>query len=85
MATSTTIKLSALFLLISLSPVISLKAASYRGLETMKKKIDSNLLLLELGIDFSKMKQNRRKMINTDRVAPGGPDPQHHEAPPSMS
>lgn len=51
------------------------KATSYRGVENMRKKIDSKQILREL----MKMEQNyRRIMMNKDRVAPGGPDPQHH-------
>ncbi|KAK4361175.1 hypothetical protein RND71_020127 [Anisodus tanguticus] len=55
------------------------RTTSYRGLENMRK-IDSKQILSELVNDLGKnMEQNhRRVMKNTDRVAPGGPDPQHH-------
>ncbi|KAK4711092.1 hypothetical protein R3W88_005605 [Solanum pinnatisectum] len=56
-------------------------ATSYRGVENMRKKIDSQQILRELLVNDlgNKMEQNyRRVMMNKDRVAPGGPDPQHH-------
>ncbi|KAL0863660.1 hypothetical protein Bca101_042778 [Brassica carinata] len=41
--------------------------------------IDSHALLRELGFDLSKFKgHNERVLVNSDRVSPGGPDPQHH-------
>ncbi|CAF1699672.1 BnaC03g17260D [Brassica napus] len=42
--------------------------------------IDSQVLLRELGFDLSKFKgyNERRFLVDSDRVSPGGPDPQHH-------
>ncbi|KFK31239.1 hypothetical protein AALP_AA6G086500 [Arabis alpina] len=42
--------------------------------------MDSQVLLRELGFDFSKFKghNERRFLVESDRVSPGGPDPQHH-------
>ncbi|CAF2122320.1 CLAVATA3/ESR (CLE)-related protein 6 [Brassica napus] len=43
--------------------------------------IDSQVLLRELGFDLSKFKgynDERRFLVDSDRVSPGGPDPQHH-------
>ncbi|CAH2059958.1 unnamed protein product [Thlaspi arvense] len=42
--------------------------------------MDSQVLLRELGFDLSKFKghNDRRFLVDSDRVSPGGPDPQHH-------
>ena len=48
----------------------------------LSKKIDSQIILLELGYYQSKIELYRRKLsVNRaaiDHVSPGGPDPQHH-------
>jgi hypothetical protein len=58
----------------------------YAGRKTMQKRVKSTPLLRELGfIRLSKMKQSKRRaMTDADRVAPGGPDHMHHNAPPAM-
>ena len=79
MAKSTTIRVSTLILLILFGQVIAAIATSYRSLEIMQNRLDSRRILRELGFDSSKMKDGKRRtMTNTDRVAPEGPDPQHH-------
>ncbi|KAI8016264.1 CLAVATA3/ESR (CLE)-related protein 6 [Camellia lanceoleosa] len=85
MANSTTIKVSTLLLFILLAHVVSSRATSYRGFEIMRKRIDSKRILHKLGYDYSnKMKDsNRRAMVDTKRVAPEGPDHQHHQSPPT--
>ncbi|XP_010557122.1 PREDICTED: CLAVATA3/ESR (CLE)-related protein 5-like [Tarenaya hassleriana] len=41
--------------------------------------IDSRVLLRELGFDLSKLRGHEgRVLVDSDRVSPGGPDPQHH-------
>ncbi|CAN8315482.1 unnamed protein product [Cochlearia groenlandica] len=42
--------------------------------------MDSETLLRELGFDLSKFKghDERRVLVDSDRVSPGGPDSQHH-------
>ncbi|KAL1190655.1 CLAVATA3/ESR (CLE)-related protein 6 [Cardamine amara subsp. amara] len=42
--------------------------------------MDSQVLLHELGFDLSKFKGHNEKrfLVDSDRVSPGGPDPQHH-------
>ncbi|KAL8136702.1 hypothetical protein V2J09_002703 [Rumex salicifolius] len=44
-------------------------------------------LLLKLGFHdvANKLRQGRRELISADRVSPGGPDPRHHEVPPSTA
>ncbi|XP_010542729.1 PREDICTED: CLAVATA3/ESR (CLE)-related protein 5-like [Tarenaya hassleriana] len=42
-------------------------------------EMDSRILLRKLGFDLSKIKgYEGRVMVESDRVSPGGPDPQHH-------
>lgn len=51
---------------------------------TMRKRIDSDAILRELGYDhLSKVRRfSRRSLKEPDRRAPGGPDPQHNAGPP---
>lgn len=48
----------------------------------MQSNIDSQLLPRELGFDLTKLKHYERLSSTihreSDRVSPGGPDPQHH-------
>ncbi|KAL7250675.1 hypothetical protein ACSBR1_012657 [Camellia fascicularis] len=56
-----------------------------------QKNINNELLLCHLGFDPSKFKlvignyQRLSLTANSDRVAPGGPDPQHHSLPPAFN
>lgn len=47
-----------------------------------EKKIDSGLLLRELGYNKLEVRSYRRDGANTGRVSPGGPDPAHHVSGP---
>lgn len=83
MANSKSILSSILVLLLIFSLHVNTsvsKATSYRGLENMRRKIDSKQILKKLVNDFGKnLEQNHRRLMKgKDRVAPGGPDPQHH-------
>lgn len=82
MAISSSIRFSLLLILLLLfANASSLRATRYGSVEAhVKKMIDSKRILRELGFDLSKMKHyNRRAMdVDKDRVAPGGPDRQHH-------
>ncbi|CAN4117490.1 unnamed protein product [Withania somnifera] len=79
--------LSFLFLLLLLllfAKVNNSIATSYDdGVESIRRKIDSQHILHEIIFDLGrKMKNmqisNRRALVDADRLAPGGPDPQHH-------
>ncbi|KAK8710071.1 hypothetical protein V6N13_145413 [Hibiscus sabdariffa] len=50
--------------------------------------LPSRLLLRELGYDRPKLEHFRQVFASkpgSDRVSPGGPDPEHHSNPPGMS
>ncbi|KAK2977928.1 hypothetical protein RJ640_016605 [Escallonia rubra] len=56
-----------------------------REVRAMQEKTDSQLMLREFGFDSFTLEYYRRRSLgaSSDRVAPGGPDPQHHSQPPS--
>ncbi|KAK0599915.1 hypothetical protein LWI29_009811 [Acer saccharum] len=72
--------------IVSATPGAPRRAASSEArlshqFSTLPEKIDSKLILRQLGYDVSKLENyGGRRMLNSDpqRVAPGGPDPQHH-------
>lgn len=80
MANSATIRVSIFILLILFAQEIDSIEITFRGPESMQKRsIDGRRILRESGFDFSKTKHRKQRiMADTDRVAPGGPDPQHH-------
>lgn len=76
-------KLNLLFVLIVMSSMLvaSSEARLSHQFSVLPEKINSKLILRQLGYDVSKLENyGGRRMLNSDtqRVAPGGPDPQHH-------
>ncbi|EOA29350.1 hypothetical protein CARUB_v10025636mg [Capsella rubella] len=70
-----------ILLIIFSSPILSSQARILRtGNVAAMGNMDSQVLLRELGIDLSKFKghNERRFLVDSERVSPGGPDPQHH-------
>ncbi|OAY35319.1 hypothetical protein MANES_12G091100v8 [Manihot esculenta] len=48
-----------------------------------RNELHSRLLLREIGYTESKLEYHRQIFKqNSDRVSPGGPDPEHHSHPP---
>ncbi|CAK7350450.1 unnamed protein product [Dovyalis caffra] len=82
MANSTVLRVSMLILIILSANVINLEAVSYRGLESMPKRIDSSSLLQKLSYDMSKRNVTA---ASPSRLSPGGPDPEHHLSQPSSA
>ncbi|KAJ6885987.1 hypothetical protein NC651_026603 [Populus alba x Populus x berolinensis] len=75
MANSAVLRVSMLILIILSANMINLEAVTYRGVESVPKRIDSSTLLQKLGYDMPK-----RNVTDAapSRVSPGGPDPEHH-------
>ncbi|VYS54064.1 unnamed protein product [Arabidopsis thaliana] len=70
-----------ILLIIYSTPILSSQARILRTYRpTTMGNMDSQVLLRELGIDLSKFKgqDERRFLVDSERVSPGGPDPQHH-------
>ncbi|KAL3576166.1 hypothetical protein D5086_021449 [Populus alba] len=75
MANSAVLRVSMLILIILSANMINLEAVTYRGVESVPKRIDSSTLLQKLGYDMAK-----RNVTDppSPRVTPAGPDPAHH-------
>ncbi|KAL0301222.1 UNVERIFIED_CONTAM: hypothetical protein Sradi_6399000 [Sesamum radiatum] len=77
-------------IVIALLYVVSLDARSHSRIISVQESADSpRLMLRRLGFDEPKLEYYRRRAITLDaettRVAPGGPDPQHHSKTPTLS
>ncbi|KAF9672427.1 hypothetical protein SADUNF_Sadunf11G0040600 [Salix dunnii] len=75
MANSTVMRVAMLMLIILSAEMINLEAVSYRGVESIPKRIHSSTLLQRLSYHIS----NRNVTdASSSRLSPGGPDPEHH-------
>nr|GEX57663.1 hypothetical protein [Tanacetum cinerariifolium] len=72
MSTSASKLISLCILLLLFANVRSLETTSYRGVRGMERGANSSQFLNELVLELKNY--NRRKMVDTARVAPGGPD-----------
>ncbi|KAJ8438276.1 hypothetical protein Cgig2_030641 [Carnegiea gigantea] len=63
-------------------------ARVYPSFSTTKRRSNNYGMLKEFGYDESKIKLYGRRFMEEDyvvsRVSPGGPEPQHHAAPPGL-
>lgn len=68
------------FIVMLMMLVVSSEARVPHRFSTLQPKIDSKLILRQLGYDVLKLEYYARRMLNSDteRVSPGGPDSQHH-------
>ncbi|KAG5552010.1 hypothetical protein RHGRI_010182 [Rhododendron griersonianum] len=85
MAKSTAANASLLLLLfLAILSASFISTSGSRIIHTPPKNLKrSNVLILrDLGLDPSAYYRRRSLLANSDRAAPGGPDPQHHNLPP---
>ncbi|CAN4105032.1 unnamed protein product [Withania somnifera] len=64
----------------------TLEARILGDIGDVKNKYDSHFVLNKAGFSLTEIElYTRRSLIkgSSDRVAPGGPDPQHHSLPPA--
>ncbi|TMW98713.1 hypothetical protein EJD97_003615 [Solanum chilense] len=86
MANSSSKMLLILFMIIFLfCHFISLEGRILDDLQVVQNKYDSHFVLSKAGFSPTEIEEYTRRSLKggSDRVAPGGPDPQHHSAPPT--
>ncbi|KAH0651169.1 hypothetical protein KY290_032008 [Solanum tuberosum] len=64
---------------------ISLEGRILGDLQVVQTKYDSHFVLSKAGFSLTEIEEYTRRSLKggSDRVAPGGPDPQHHSLPPT--
>lgn len=70
-----------LFVVILLTVVVSLEAGRNHGPSMVQKRVESQFILRQMGLDAAKLEYHRKRSMmdaETTRASPGGPDPQHH-------
>ena len=85
MASSNSVRMLILFLVVFTVLFKGSHGRILRGPPAMKKNIDSRLILLELGYDLAKLSTSKAGTtggVGSDRISPGGPDPQHNNSHP---
>lgn len=85
MASSNALRMWMLLLIVSAVIFKGSDGRILRGPLATKKNINSRLIFLELGYDLDKLSTSnagKTRGVGSDRVSPGGPDPQHNSLPP---
>lgn len=72
-----------IFLLTTFIITSEARVFHYGVVQSRDKNFDSQLFFLKLGYDSSKLEKYPRRSLITDRLAPAGPNAQHHLQPPS--
>lgn len=83
----TTVRILLLGMIISFMLIASSCARISPGFAAHEPRGSPHLIWLEFGFDEAKLEYHRgRKILDaaTMRMAPGGPDPQHHSTPPAL-
>ncbi|OIT28328.1 hypothetical protein A4A49_18960 [Nicotiana attenuata] len=77
--------LAFLFIFFLFCHFITSEARILGDLPNVVTKYDSHFVLSKAGFSLKEIEEYKRRSLKggSDRVAPGGPDPQHHSLPPN--